>query len=126
MRLLFGEDTALLDIVDLRLFDKAVALLAALETTAQRAADEVTTKRERPKGTAILSSDSIATLAFIYRESTQLKPGAGEGPFARLCVEFLAALGRRNITDQSVFEAVRDTRVWAQNSKWPSGSPFDD
>ena len=93
MRSLFGEDTSLLDIIDLRIFDKAVALLAALETTAQRAADEVTTKRGRPKGTALLSSDSIATLASIYRESTQLKPGAGEGPFARLCVEFLAALG---------------------------------
>lgn len=125
MRLLFGEDNALLDIVDLHIFDKAVALVAALEATALRAADDVPARRGRPKGTAILPWDFIATLAFIYRESTRSKPGAGEGPFARLCVEFLTALDRRNITDKSVFEAIQDTRVWAKNSKW-SSSPFDD
>ena len=114
------------DFVDLHFFEKTGALLAALEAVALRAADEVVTKRGRPKGTAILPSDFIATLAFIYRESTQSKPGAGEGPFARLCVAFLAALGRRDITDESVFEGIKDTRVWAQNSKWSSGSLFDD
>lgn len=122
----FGNDDQSLDVVDLYFFEKTAAVLAALETVALRAAAEVVTKRGRPKGTAILPWDFIATLAFIYRQSTQSKPGAGEGPFARLCVAFLAALGRRNIADESVFEAIKDTRFWAQNSKWPSGSPFDD
>jgi hypothetical protein len=121
----FGNDGQS-DFVDLHFFEKTSALLAALETVALRAADDVVTKRGRPKGTAILPWDFIATLAVIYRESTQSKPGAGEGPFARLCVAFLSALGRRNITDESVFEAIKDTKVWAQNSKWSSGSPFDD
>jgi hypothetical protein len=114
------------DFVDLNFFEKTGALLAALEAVALRAADEVDPKRGRPKGSAILPPDFIATLAVIYKESTQSKPGAGEGPFARLCVAFLTALGRRNITDESVFEAIKDARVWAQDSKWSSGSPFDD
>jgi hypothetical protein len=121
----FGNDGQS-DFVDLQFFEKTGALLAALEAVALRAADEVVPKRGRPKGTAILPLDFIVTLAGIYRESTQSKAGAGEGPFARLCVAFLTALGRRIITDESVFEAIKDARVWAQSSRWPSGSPFDD
>ena len=55
------------DFVDLQFFEKTGALLAALEAVALRAADEVVTKRGRPKGTAILPSDFIATLAVIYQ-----------------------------------------------------------
>jgi hypothetical protein len=122
----FGNDGQLSDVVDLRFFEKTGTLLAAFEAVALSAAAEVVIKPGRPIGTASLPWDFIATLAVIYRESTESKPGAGEGPFARLCVAFLTALGRRNITDESVFEAIKDARLWAQGSKWSSGSPFDD
>ena len=54
LRKAFGDDEDLLDIVDVYAFDRAIALLAALETTARNAADDIPTRRGRPKGTANL------------------------------------------------------------------------
>jgi hypothetical protein len=72
-------------------FDKVIAGLAALETAAIRAADEVLKGRGRPKGTAILPGDFIEGLAEVYQKSTGSKPGAGDGPFAQFVYEFLTA-----------------------------------
>jgi hypothetical protein len=110
-------------------FDKAVAVLAALERAAFRAADEVPKGRGRPKGTAILPSDFIEGLAEVYQNSTGSKPGAGSGPFARFVHTFLTALGRGNIEYDSVVDAIKDARGRARMRlaaiKWGS-SPFDD
>ena len=121
LRKLFGDDDDLSNIVDVYVFDKAIALLAALETTARPQANEIPTRRGRPKGTANLPWDFIASLALIYRGSTGLKPGAGDGPFGRFVLEFLIALGRKY---ESLIDDIKDTRKWAQRSKW-SSSPFD-
>lgn len=112
------------DFIDLNVFQKTGELLAALETISLRAADEVPTRRGRPKGTSNLPQDFIATLAITYRQSTGLKPGAGEGPFARFVWQFLTAMGRRYQLE-SVIDDIMATRTLAQKCKWRS-SPFDD
>ena len=86
-------------------FDKVVANLADLETAALRAADQVPERRGRPKGTVLLPWEFIATLAEIYQSSTELKPGAGDGPFARFVYAFITALGRANIEYDSIVDA---------------------
>jgi hypothetical protein len=109
-----------------REFEKVVASLAALETAAIRAASNVRTGRGRPKGTAILPRNYIEALAVGYRDWTGLKPGAGDGPFARFVCKFLAALGR-NIEYESVIDAIKDART--RSLQIPSGgapSPFDE
>jgi hypothetical protein len=112
-----------------REFKKVVTSLAALETAAIRAADDVPTRRGRPKGTAILPRDYIEALAAVYRDTTGAKPGAGDGPFAKFVMEFLTALGRRNIEYESVIDAIKDARTWSlmratANKSGPS--PFDE
>jgi hypothetical protein len=119
----FGNDSEQLDLVDLRIFDKTGALLATLESVALRAAAAIPTKRGRPKGTANLPWDFVATLGIIYRQSTGLKPGASSGPFARFVEKFLAAIGR-SYCFESVVDDIKNSRVRAQNSSW-SSSPFD-
>jgi hypothetical protein len=101
-----------------------VAGLADLETAALRAADEVPKRRGRPKGTVLLPWEFIATLAEIYQSSTELKPGAGDGPFARFVYAFITALGRANIEYDSIVDAIKDTRDRARMR--PRPSPFDD
>jgi hypothetical protein len=71
-------------------FDKMVKGLSALGQAASRAADNVPPKRPGP--VAILPSPYIEKLAGAYLESTGREPGAGYGPFARMVMEFRAAL----------------------------------
>jgi hypothetical protein len=103
-----------------------VASLATLETAAHRAAHDVRTERGRPKGTSVLPSDYIIALADLYRRSTGLKPGAGDGPFARFVGAFLTAIGRRDdILDASINDAIKDARTHSrQNPKGRGLSPF--
>ncbi len=112
-----------------REFEKVVTSLATLETAAIRAADNVPTRRGRPKGTAIMPRNFIEALAAVYRDATGSKPGAGDGAFAKFVMEFLTALGRRNIEYESVIDAIKDARTWsltrAAADKW-GPSPFDD
>jgi hypothetical protein len=120
-------------------FQKVFADLATLETAASRAAGDVPpTKRGRP---AILPWDAIWNLAALYRDSTGLIPGAGEGPFAEFVVEVLIAQGRYNddedkgkrvtgaIKHESVVDAIKGARQWALKHpiarRW-GPSPFDD
>jgi hypothetical protein len=108
-----------------REFKKAVTSLAALETAAIRAAGDVPKRPGRPKGNAILPWDFIEALAALYRDTTDSKPGAGDGPFAKFVMKFLSALGRY-IEDESVIDAIKDARTRSLQS--PSGwapSPFD-
>jgi hypothetical protein len=69
-------------------FEKVVTSLAALETAATRAADDMPTRRGRPRGTATMPRDYIEGLAAVYRDTTGSKPGAGYGPFAKLLWNF--------------------------------------
>lgn len=112
-----------------REFEKVVISLSALETAATRAADGVSTRRGRPKGTAIMPQDYIEALAAVYRNTTGSRPGAGDGPFAKFVMEFLTALGRHNIQYESVIDAIKDARRWALKrpaaTKW-GPSPFDE
>jgi hypothetical protein len=109
-------------------FEKVIANLAALETAACRAADEVPRGRGRPIGSAFLSRGFIEGLAGVYQNSTGVKPGAGEGPFARFVYEFLTAVGRGNIEYESVIDAIKDARARARmrpaGGRW-GPSPFD-
>jgi hypothetical protein len=110
-------------------FEKVIASLAALETAARRAADEVLKARGRPRGSAFLSRGFIEGLAGVYQNSTGSKPGAGDGPFARFVYEFLIAIGRDNIEYESLVDAIKDTRarVRTRPAAAKSGpSPFDD
>jgi hypothetical protein len=112
-----------------KVVEKEVARLGALEAAAIRAADDVPTTLGRPKGTAILSWGDIEGLAAVYRSTTGSKPGAGDGPFAKFVMEFLTALGRRNIKDESVISAIKEARRWALKrpaaDRW-GPSPFDE
>ena len=122
-----------------REFERVVKDLAALESAASRAADDVPpTKRGRP---AILPWDDIWNLAALYRDSTRSIPGAGEGPFAEFVAKVLTALGRFNANEdqgkraigaikyESVVDAIKDTRQWGLTNstarKW-GPSPFDE
>jgi hypothetical protein len=110
-------------------FEKVIASLAALETAARRAADEVPNARGRPKGSAFLSRGFIEGLAGVYQNSTGSKPGAGDGPFARFVYEFLIAIGRDNIEYESVVDAIKDTKARVRTrpaAAKPGPSPFDD
>jgi hypothetical protein len=93
-----------------RQFEKLLEGLAALESGAVRAADGAHKGRGRPRGTSVLPLYYIIALAAVYRSSTGSKPGAGDGPFAKFVMEFLAAL-RRNIEYESVIDAIKDARA---------------
>jgi hypothetical protein len=101
--------------------------LAALEAGAVRAADETHKGRGRPRGTSVLPPGCLIALASVYRSSTGSKPGAGDGPFAKFVLEFLTALGRRNIEYESVIAAIKDARTRSlQNPTGWAPSPFDE
>ena len=53
------------------------------------------------------------------RDTTSPKPGSGDGPFARFVMEFLIALGRRNIEYRSVIDAIKDARSRSLQSGEP-------
>jgi len=91
-------------------FKKAVTGLGALEVAARRASRRAHRERVgagRPKGTSVLPQDYILALRDIYRESTGINPETGPGPFARLVLEFLAAI-RQKLSDRHVLELIED------------------
>jgi hypothetical protein len=93
-------------------FDKVVAGLSAMETLAHRAADDLRKKGGRPKGAAVLQKDDIEGLAGVYRDSTSLIPGAGDGPFAKFVKKFLNALGcSDNLKYESVIDAIKNAQI---------------
>lgn len=107
-------------------FDKVVANLFALESSAHRAVNDVRTKAGRPKGTAILQRDDIEGLAALYRQNTGVIPGAGDGPFAKFVMEVLAALGR-HLAYESVIDAIKDAGLRAlMTAGWEEPSSFDE
>jgi hypothetical protein len=109
-------------------FEKVITslanLLAILEDAARRAADDVRTKGGRPKG-AFLPEGCIKVLATVYRDGTGLRPGAGDGPFARFVMEFLTALGRDHIEYESVIGEIKDQRQRVLTASKGRPSPFD-
>jgi hypothetical protein len=60
---------------------------------------------------------SLETAAI--RDTTSPKPGSGDGPFARFVMEFLIALGRRNIEYRSVIDAIKAARTRSLQSGEP-------
>jgi hypothetical protein len=91
--------------------EDVLANLSTLERAAHRAADDIRTGRGRPKGTAVLPLDCLRALAALYRASTGLKPGAGEGPFARFVYAFLTAVGQRVLAYQSIVDTIKSARL---------------
>jgi hypothetical protein len=94
-------------------FKKKIAELAALQSAAARAAEEVQRGRGRPKGTSVLPSKYIRELARLYRGHTGLKPGAGQGPFARFAMAYLTAIGHGNVgsvTEATLIDIIKDIR----------------
>jgi hypothetical protein len=91
--------------------EDVVASLDTLETAASRAVNNIHTGRGRPKGTVVLPLEYVCALADVYRTSTGLKPGAGDGPFARFAHEFLAAVGQRVLEYRSVVDVIKDARL---------------
>ncbi len=91
---------------------KLVVGLAALETLAGRAADNVPMRRGRPKGTAVLPADYIHGLARVFKESTGRRPSRVEGPFARFVRVFLTALGEGDaLSEKYVVEMIKTART---------------
>ena len=89
-------------------FKEAVAELVTLQTAASRVADKPPMKQEgRP---TVLPQDLVVSLAHLYREATERKPGAGPGPFARFVAEFLEAIGLRDIASATVIDAIKRAR----------------
>jgi hypothetical protein len=108
------------------MFKKAVVSLAALETAALHAANQVKRPgRGRRKGTTVLPVGYIEALATLYRETTGSKPGTGPGPFVRFVCAFLTALGVAYITADYVAELAQAARSWAlTNPSERASSPF--
>jgi len=102
-----GDSSVLTRITDE--MENAVASLVRLETAARRAAEMVQTAPGRPKGTSVLPPDYIIALAGVYRESTGLQPGKGDGPFARFVYKFLTALGQKYVVYDSVVASIKDS-----------------
>jgi hypothetical protein len=71
-------------------FRKEVAvldkILKTLTAAARRAANDVRTTQGRPKGTGVLPNEFVEALAAVYRHTTAVKPGAGDGDFAKICL----------------------------------------
>jgi hypothetical protein len=106
-------------------FEKVIASLAILHAAARQAADDVRTKGGRPKGGFLPSGGYIKALATVYRDATGLRPGAGDGPFAKFVMAFLIALGRDDIEYESVIDAIKDERRRVLRASRGRPSPFD-
>lgn len=91
-------------------FRKAVENLAALEIAALCAIREIPKRNGRLGGNGILPYGVIIILGRLYLGNTEVSPGAGPGPFARFVLEFLSALGHRNVVYHSVTEAIKNAR----------------
>jgi hypothetical protein len=90
---------------------EAASHIRKLEMAASRAAASARNKPGRPNGgSTILPSGYIVNLAKLYRGATGRVPGAGEGPFGFFLVEFLNAVGRRNLASRSVFNLIISAR----------------
>ena len=100
-----------------------IAGLAALETAAFRAAEELHKRPGRPAGTGVLQHDIIISLESAYRDITGKPGGAGPGPFAQLVTKFLEAVGRPT-PEQSVIKAIKAAKK-RQGKQWGQ-SPFAD
>jgi hypothetical protein len=115
-----GDPDFLDPIIDVfeREFDRVtsdvVAGMAALETAAFCAADNVRQNQVRrpgrPGGTSLVEHGFILSLERVYRESTGKRAGAGAGPFAQLVKKFLEALGRKGIEQQSIIKAIKTAK----------------
>jgi len=88
--------------------------LAALETAAFCAADDVRQNQVRrpgrPGGTSLVRRSFILSLERVYRESTGKRAGAGAGPFAQFVKKFLEAVGRKGIDRQSIIKAIKTAK----------------
>jgi hypothetical protein len=90
---------------------EAASDIRKLEMAASRAAANARSKPGRPNsGSTILPSDYIVNLAKLYSGATGRVPGAGEGPFGFFLIEFLNAVGRRNLASRSVFNLIIPAR----------------
>jgi hypothetical protein len=116
-------------------FRKEVAVLATLTAAAHRAANDVRTADGRPKGTGVFGKKFVVALAAVYRYTTNVKPGAGDGRFAKFVCAILDALGRYNdaedvrvadtLTYHSVVDLIKEARAWSLAPPVHSwGSPF--
>jgi hypothetical protein len=95
---------------------KIIPALATIETAARRAAVDLHSRRGRPKGTEILPRECIWALAKVYRRSTGVKPGAGNGPFARFVHAFLTAVGRHVLEYHTVIALIKNARSSKEGS----------
>jgi hypothetical protein len=91
-------------------FEEMVPALSAYEAAVQRSANYLPST---PPGQApFLPPTFIRALAEVYLGSTERKPGAGAGPFARFVMLFRAALDpsyeASDDADRSVVDAVQD------------------
>jgi hypothetical protein len=119
-----------------RLFRKQVAVLANLAEAGHRAANDVRRADGRPKGTGVFRKKFVVALAAVYRFTTDEKPGAGDGPFAKFVCAVLDALGRYNdaedgrvadtLTYLSVVDLTKEARAWSLAPPFERlwGSPF--
>jgi hypothetical protein len=119
-----------------RPFRKQVAVLATLAEAAHRAANDLRTADGRPKGTGVFRKKFVVALAAVYRYTTSVKPGAGDGRFAKFVCAVLDALGRYNdaedrrvadtLTYHSVVDLIKEARAWSLappfHRTW--GAPF--
>ena len=90
---------------DIKQMAKALARLKTLSHTAATIAD-VPSKGGRP---SLLPRDCIQGLARVYRNSTGLKPGRGDGPFADFAYEFMTAVGQTGFDYRSLTDAIQDS-----------------
>jgi hypothetical protein len=87
------------------------AIIERLEMAARRASKNMRPVRGRPKGTMILPRFCVEALAKVYRTSTELKPGRGDGPFAQFVCKFLSATGEHMLEYPSIVDVIKAARV---------------
>jgi hypothetical protein len=96
-----------------RVTSDVVEGLAALETAALCAAEDVRQNqvrgRGRPGGTSLVGHGFILSLERMYRESTGKRAGSGAGPFARFVKKFLEALGK-GMDRRSIIKAIKTAK----------------
>jgi hypothetical protein len=108
-------------------FEKVTKGLAALEDAAVRACNEAQQGPGRPRGSSVLLSAYIRPLAELYRKCTGLKPGAGQGPFARFVGAYVTAIGLGLIGEDRLVDIIKyvRARTLMNRSIW-GRSPFED
>jgi hypothetical protein len=87
------------------------AIIERLEMAARRASKNLRPVRGRPKGTMILPQYCVEALAKVYRTSTELKPGRGDGPFAQFVCKFLRAMGQHMLEYPSIVDVIKAARL---------------